>query len=314
MKALTYEVPLIISKMDKSRFQGHAAVLVANTIFGLSVPVTNDLVENHFTPMGYMLFRCLGAALIFWAIAAFMPREKVRVKDLSIIVVGGLLGFAVSQTFAAWSLAFTNPIYFSLIATLTPIAVMLMALFIGERITGLKTIGVIIGIAGAMLMVFMGWQSGNGRNDLLGILLAIGSLLTWAIYLIITRKVSAKYSAVTQMKWMFLVSTIAVLPFTIGELPSQPLWSEPSMAWGIAEMLFIIVFATVLGFFFIPYAMKRIQATTVSVYTNLQPIVASLVAIAIGQDVLTWDKPVAAVLVLLSAYLVTVAAPKDERI
>jgi drug/metabolite transporter (DMT)-like permease len=51
--------------------------------------------------------------------------------------------------------------------------------------------------------------------------------------------------------------------------------------------------------------MKSLAATTVSIYTNLQPVVASLVAIAIGQDVLTWDKPVAAVLVLLSAWIVT---------
>jgi drug/metabolite transporter (DMT)-like permease len=43
----------------------------------------------------------------------------------------------------------------------------------------------------------------------------------------------------------------------------------------------------------------------VSTYTNLQPVVASLVAIAIGQDLLTWDKPVAALLVLLGAYIVT---------
>ena len=60
-----------------------------------------------------------------------------------------------------------------------------------------------------------------------------------------------------------------------------------------------------MGYFMIPYAMKYLRATTVSIYTNLQPIVASLIAIAIGQDILTWDKPVAAVLVLVGAYLVT---------
>ena len=70
-------------------------------------------------------------------------------------------------------------------------------------------------------------------------------------------------------------------------------------------MAFIVIFATMLGYFLIPYAMKYLRATTVSVYTNLQPVVASLVAISIGQDVLTWDKPVAAVLVLLAAWLVT---------
>jgi drug/metabolite transporter (DMT)-like permease len=74
---------------------------------------------------------------------------------------------------------------------------------------------------------------------------------------------------------------------------------------GVGGMAFIVIFATVLGYFMIPYAMKYLRATTVSIYTNLQPIVASLVAIAIGQDIFTWDKPVAAVLVLLGAYLVT---------
>lgn len=313
--------------MDKSKFQGHAAVILANTVFGLSVPVTNDLVNNHFTPNGYMFFRCLGATLIFWLLAAFLPKEKVERKDLFIIIVGGMVGFAISQTFAAWALAFTQPVYFSLLATLTPIAVMLLAaMFINEKITGLKAVGVFIGIAGAMLMVFMGWKAGTGKNDLLGISLALLSLLTWAIYLVITGKVSAKYSAVTQMKWVFLASTIIVIPFgwmmsgifgdgpvNYSELMAQPLYAEPSMLWGIVEMAFVILFATVLGFFFIPYAMARIPATTVSVYTNLQPVVASIVAFAIGQDVLTWDKPVAGILVLLSAYIVTVAATKHQQ-
>ena len=70
-------------------------------------------------------------------------------------------------------------------------------------------------------------------------------------------------------------------------------------------MGFIVMFATVAGYFAIPFAMRCLKATTVSVYTNLQPIVASLVAIALSQDVLTWDKPVALILVLLSAWLVT---------
>ncbi len=75
--------------------------------------------------------------------------------------------------------------------------------------------------------------------------------------------------------------------------------------YGASAMFFIVAFATVLGYFMIPYAMQSLKATTVSIYTNLQPVVASLVAIAVGQDVLTWDKPVAAVLVLLGVFLVT---------
>ena len=292
--------------MQNHRLQAHTAVLLANIIFGLGVPVTKLLLDQWVSPMAYMATRCLGAAAIFWLISLFLPHEKVAPRDLTVIILGGLLGIVVSQTLTAWALTFTTPVYFSLIATLTPVATMLCAaLFIGEKISTRGVVGVTLGVAGAMLMVFIGWQGGSGKNDILGIALTLLSMLTWAVYLIITRKVSARYTAVTQMKWVFLASAIAVLPFSLTDLQSATLYSAATEWSGLAEMAFIVVFATVAGYFAIPFAMRFLKATTVSVYTNLQPIVASLVAIALSQDVLTWDKPVALVLVLLSAWLVT---------
>ena len=292
--------------MDKHKIEGHSAVLLANVIFGLGVPVTKLLLDEWVSPMAYMATRCMGAAAIFWLISLFMPRERVERRDLLVIMGGGLLGFVVSQTLTAWALHFTTPVYFSIIATLTPVATMVCAaLLIGERLSLRGALGVAIGVVGALLMVMVGWQVGSGINDLLGIGLAVLSLLTWAVYLIITRKVSVKYTAVTQMKWVFLVSTLAVLPFSWTDLQASRLYSS-QWAWsGVAEMAFIVVFATVAGFFAIPFALRYLKTTTVSVYTNLQPIVASFVAIAIGQDLLSWDKPVSLALVLLSAWIVT---------
>lgn len=292
--------------MDKHKIEGHSAVLLANVIFGLGVPVTKLLLDEWVSPMAYMATRCMGAAAIFWLISLFMPRERVERRDLLVIMGGGLLGFVVSQTLTAWALHFTTPVYFSIISTLTPVATMVCAaLLIGERLSLRGALGVAIGVVGALLMVMVGWQGGSGMNDLLGIGLAVLSLLTWAVYLIITRKVSVKYTAVTQMKWVFLVSTLAVLPFSWTDLQASRLYSS-QWAWsGVAEMAFIVVFATVAGFFAIPFALRYLKTTTVSVYTNLQPVVASFVAIAIGQDLLSWDKPVSLALVLLSAWIVT---------
>lgn len=292
--------------MQNQKLKGHAAIFLANTIFGLGVPVSKALLDSWVTPMGFMASRSLFAAIIFWVIACFLPKEHVEKKDLMVILLGGLLGFVISQSLTAWALDFTTPVYYSLIAALTPVGVMLMAaLFIGEKITWMKVVGVVLGIAGALIMLVKGWQSGAGKNDVLGIFLAILSLLTWAIYLIVTRKVSQKYSSVTQMKWIFLISAIVTVPIVLPEFDAQVLYSSAANWEGIAEMAFLVLGATVLGYFLIPVAMKTLQATTVSIYTNLQPIVASLVAIIIGQDFLSWDKIVAAVLVLVSAYIVT---------
>ena len=292
--------------MEKNKIAAHASLLIANIIFGLGVPITKLLLDNWVSPMAWMATRCIGAAVIFWMISLFMPKEKVPVKDLFVIMIGGLIGFLVSQTFTAWAIDYSTPTYVSFIATLTPVMTMVCAaLFIGERISGKGIVGVVVGIIGAMLMVVMNWQGGTGKNDVLGIGFALLSLLTWAIYLIITRKVSAKYSAVTQMKWIFLVSSVAILPFSWSDLAHSTLYSSAWQWSGVLEMSYIVVLATVVGFFAIPFASRYLKATTVSVYTNLQPILASLVPIVLGQDVLTWDKPGALILVLLSAYMVS---------
>ena len=292
--------------MEIRKIEGHLSVLLANVIFGLGVPVTKLLLDQWVSPMAYMATRCMGAAAIFWVISLFMPRERVAWRDLLVIMGGGLLGFVVSQTLTAWALQFTTPVYYSVIAMLTPVATMVCAaLLIGERITVRGALGVMVGVVGALLMVVVSWHGGAGKNDLLGIGLAVLSLLTWAVYLIITRRVSAKYTAVTQMKWVFLVSTIAVLPFSWGDLQAARLYSDGWMWSGVVEMAFIVVFATVAGYFAIPFALRYLKTTTVSVYTNLQPVVASFVAILLGQDVLTWEKPTALILVLASAWVVT---------
>ncbi len=293
--------------------KGHTAIFMANVIFGLGVPVSKALLDNWVTPLGYMASRCVGATIIFWIVACFMPKEKVERRDLLTMLAGGLLGFVISQTLTAEALKYTTPVYFSLVAALTPVSVMILAaIFLKESITGLKIVGVVMGIAGALLMLFTSWTSGTGSNDLLGISLAVLSVLTWAVYLIITRKISAKYSAVTQMKYFFLISMIVIVPIALCTQPSQPLYSSEWEWSGVLEMAFIVLFATGLGYFLIPYAMKYLKATTVSIYTNIQPVVASLVAIAIGQDLLTWDKPLAAILVLLGAYIVTMPDKKEN--
>ena len=70
--------------------------------------------------------------------------------------------------------------------------------------------------------------------------------------------------------------------------------------------------ATGIAYFLVPMALKRIRPTTVSMYNNVQPIVASIIAILIGQDTLSWDKPIAACLVFTGVYLVTQSKSREE--
>lgn len=261
------------------------------------------------------VLRSLAAVIIFWTISRLMPREKVAPKDLFIIAAGGIMGFIVSQFLTAVSLQYTTPVYFSLILALSPMVVMLLAaLFLKEPISRRKVLGVILGIVGAVLLVLNIDNSTSGNNNLWGIFLVVISICAYSVYLIIVRSVAQKYSAVTQMKWMFLFTAIILLPLGAKELDQQPLFS-PMWEWsGIFELGFVILLATSVGYFLMPLGMKYLRATTVSVYMNLQPVVSSIAAILVGQDIITWDKPVSAILVIAGAYVVAQSPEKKSEI
>ena len=294
------------------KWKGHVAVLCANLIFGLNIPISKALLSQWMTPFGYMASRTLAATIIFWVIQSFLPKEKVSPKDLAIIAMGGIMGFVVSQSLTAISLQYTSPVYFSLIVALSPLVVMLLAaVFLKEPITGKKMAGVVLGIAGALLMITQINNSASGKNNLWGIFLAIISVTAFSVYLIIIRSVAQKYTTVTQMKWMFLFAAIILVPLGCTEYSEQTLFSA-SWGWsGVWELAFVAILATSVAYFLTPFGMKYLRATTVSVYMNLQPIVSSVAAICVGQDSFSWDKPLAAVLVIAGAYVVSTSRAKE---
>ena len=114
------------------------------------------------------------------------------------------------------------------------------------------------------------------------------------------------------MKWTFLFSGIALFPIGLYQFPSQAMYVGSPSTSVIGVLAFVILFSTVLAFFLLPFGMKSLPATTVSIYMNLQPVVAATAAIFMKQDYFSLDKPISALLVILGAYLVT-RAPKEAK-
>lgn len=291
----------------KEKQQGLIAILSANVIFGLNIPVTKALMAQWMTPWGYTMTRLLFGALIFWGIGCFFKMEKVEKRDLLILLIGGLLGFLGTQIAFAQALKYTTPVIFSLLMALAPVSVLLLAaIFLQESVPRRKILGILMSVSGAALIIILGRNDGaQASNHFLGILYAIACVLLYSGYLILTRTISIRYQPLTIAKWMFLFSALAILPFSFSELPKQEIYSAGTTVTAAALLSFSVLFSSTLAFFLMPVALKRLEAGTVSIFMNLQPIVASGVAISVGQDVFTVDKVVATLLVLTGVYIVT---------
>jgi drug/metabolite transporter (DMT)-like permease len=292
--------------MSNENIKGHIAAIASNIIYGLNITVSKSLLSTWMTPMGYTVTRILFGCVIFWTISFFLGREKVGRMDLLVIALGSMLGLVISQVGFAEGLRLITPVTWSLIAALIPIAVLLIsALFLKEYISLKKIIGIILGISGAALIILQNKSGGSASNNFLGILMAVGCVISYAAYMVIIRKTSMKYAPITITKRMFLYAVIVLLPFNAGEFSKQRLYSSEISLIPIIQLGFSVLFSGILAVFLAPVALKRIKASTASVYINLQPIAASASAIIVGQDIFSWDKLLALILVITSVYIVT---------
>ncbi|MDR1274261.1 MAG: DMT family transporter [Odoribacteraceae bacterium] len=294
--------------MTKEKWQGHAAIFVTNILFGLNISVSKTLLSGWISPAGLTFARMAFGAVAFWALSCFVKRERVNGRDMFTLFICALLGIAVNQTFFIFGLERTSPIDAGLIATLNPMLVMLIAaMILKEPITWKKAGGVLVGACGALLII---WQSAThgGTEEgasLAGNLFCLLSVVAYCVYLVISRPIAQRYSSVTLMKWMFLFATVMLFPFSLGDLGNAPIFSGQATREALFSLFYVLAGATFLAYLFIPIALKRIRPTTISMYNYLQPIVAGIAAIIVGQSVLTWDKPVATILIFAGVYFVT---------
>ena len=112
---------------------------------------------------------------------------------------------------------------------------------------------------------------------------------------------------------MFLFTTLTLVPFTFRHVLDAPAFHREVWDFKDLSAIFYVLFgATFLPYLLIPMSLKRIRPTTVSMYNYVQPIVASFIAVMVGQDTFSWQKFLSAILVFIGVYLVTQSKSRED--
>ena len=284
--------------MNKQSVVGHLACFLAYAIFGFNIIVCKDLTAARLiSPLAIFTLRSVGAGALFWLISLFTPREKVEKKDYVRIFAASMLGFFVCQVTFLVGIPHITPMDCSVLSAISPIYTMIIAaIVLKEPITWQKAGGVAISFAGIIyLIVSRTSATGTAETSLFGILMLILNSLSFSLYLGIFKPLIGKYSVVTFMKWIFLFAFVVSAPFSAGEIITLDWSAIPAVQ--LAELAYLIFCATFITYFLIPVGQKRIRPTLVSMYSYVQPIIAIVISITIGMEVLTWQKVLAAIMV-----------------
>ena len=300
---------------DRRQLIGHIACFTAYAIFGINIIICKDLTRGHLiSPLTLFCLRSLGAGALFWILSIFMPAEKVDRKDYIKIFAASFLGYFMTQITFLIAIPDVTPMDCSIISAMSPIYTMFIAaIVLKEPITLKKAGGVAVSLFGIIFLIMNSVTSSGGiaESKMSGIFLMILNSLSFSLYFGIFKPLISRYSVVTFMKWIFLFSFLMSVPMSGKEIITLSWTSIPSaQLW---ELGYLIVFATFISYFLIPVGQKMIRPTLVSMYSYIQPIIATAISICIGMDSLTWQKILAAAMVFGGVIIVSRSRSAQQK-
>lgn len=286
---------------------GNLACFAAYAIFGFNIiSCKNISIDGNITPMALFCLRSFGATALFWLWSAVTGRkERIEKGDFWKIALASFLGLFLTQVSFLFAITKTTAIDASIMSTLSPIMTLIIsAIVIKERITWSGVAGIALSLTGVFILIFncVSIRSGADSTSVWGIIGMIINTLSFASYVGIFKPLIQKYSVVTFMKWMFLFSSLMALPFSFGAFSASNLAAVPmDVMW---QVLYVVVFATFVAYFLIPIGQKRLRPVVVCMYTYVQPVIAMVIALAMGLDTLNALKIMSTVLVFTGVSLV----------
>lgn len=291
------------------QIKGHIALLIANLFWGVMSPISKSiLLGGQISPIALSAIRIGGGALLFAICSVILPpsiapRERVQRNDWWKIAIASVLMISANQGLYILGIGYTSPIDSAVMSSITPVITMVLAaVILRYPITGLKFLGVMLGLVGVVLLVTAGNEARIASNVLLGDSLCLGAQFCAAIYYVAFSGLTRRYAPFTLMKLMFYISALTYVPCCITELVKVPYSSLPASTW--ASLSYIIIFATCISYLTLPYAQRILKPTVISVYNYFQPLFAAVVAVWLGIGEFGVTKIAATILIFVGVYFV----------
>ncbi len=299
------------------KYKVHGALTLVGLIYGANYSIAKEVMPQYVQPFGLTLLRVSGASLLFWLYAFWrnQPKEITLKQELPRLLprllLCAALGVAANQLFFLEGLNLTSPINAALIMTITPVLVLLAsALLLKERVTFKKSLGIGLGLTGAILIVLQR-NPAAANGGIMGDVLILLNALSYGVYLVLVKPLMLHYRASSIIKWVFLFGFFMVLPFGWQEFTEIEWSAMPLPIW--LAIFYVVVFTTFVAYLLNAWTLRFVDSSVVGIYIYLQPVFAAVLSTLLGQDHLTIEKVLYSGLIFLGVYLVSRKSNKSVK-
>ncbi|OPA73405.1 EamA family transporter [Paenibacillus selenitireducens] len=294
-----------MGKLSKS--QTLILLIFLITVWGINWPLSK-IALAHTPPVLFSGLRTLLGGLLLLIVA--IPRYKhLRFRETWFIyLISAVVNVILYYGLQTIGLNYLPAGLFSAIVFLQPVLVGLFSwMWLGESMYGLKVLGLVLGFAG--VGVISSGSGVSGHISVSGILLALGSALSWALGTVFVKKVGPSVDAI----WLVTLQLITGgLVMTLGGSVVES-WSD--IDWNVAFvlcLLFISIFVIAIGWIVFYKLIDSGEASKVASYTFLIPLVAIIIGTLFLNEPFTLSLVIGLVLIVGSIYFVNRKPKKLE--
>jgi Permeases of the drug/metabolite transporter (DMT) superfamily len=301
-----YYINFVLQKrkeyMEKNKnTSGHLIAFLTILIWGTTF-ISTKILLRAFNPFEVLFFRfTIGLA----ALTIFYPKRlKLKNKKQEIIFAcAGLCGVSLYYLLENVALTYSVVSNVGVIVSIAPLftAILASRFLDGETLRLNFLIGFLTAIVGIGFISFSG--SSMIKVNPIGDILAVLAALLWAVYSILTKKISAYgYRTIQTTRRIFFYGVLFMSPTLFISHSSLKLerFENPLYLFNI---LFLGLGASALCFVTWNYAVKLLGAVTTSVYIYLVPVISLITAVIILKERITWATAVGAVLTMAGLFI-----------
>ncbi len=256
-------------------------------------------------PFMMMGMRSLLAGIVLYTWGRLRGDANVVRKEFPSLILIGALFFLIGHGMLAWAQQTVPSGVAALLVASEPIIIALFEpLFTREGRVGRRTVlGMLIGIGGIVVLVLPQGLNFENVNLLgsFGILIGASSWASGAIYSRVA-KLPRSPLITGGLQLLFGGILLIITSFIFGE------WSDFDFSQVVVRswlgLMYLVVFGSIITFSAYTWLLTVTSATRISTHTFINPIVAVLVGWAFGGEALTKGMLIAAVLIIISVYLV----------
>ena len=266
--------------------------------------------EYQISALNLLLFRMLFSFPFYIIVVLWKrPKKSIDLKWTDFLWVGvfGVLGYYVSSYFDFWGLQYLKAGLERIILFVYPTIVVLLSCIIFKEKLTLYKIGAIILTYFGVLIIFWSELEFGGEEVLFGALLIFSCAITYATYIVASGWLIPKFGSVVFTAYAMLAATIAVV--------IHAWWSGECTLTGFPIEIYILgflmaIFATVIPSFLISEAIKRMGASSFSIFGSIGPISTIVLAYFLLDEKITVLQLIGMCVVILGVRLVVL---KKER-